>query len=66
MRVPASVFQLLRRSDRCISTTAALSGARKALTLDTMNPNVKGMEFAVRGPIVIRGGQIEKDLQKVG
>uniref|UniRef100_A0A0M3INT1 alanine transaminase n=1 Tax=Ascaris lumbricoides TaxID=6252 RepID=A0A0M3INT1_ASCLU len=64
MRVPATAFQLLRKSDRCLSTGATLAGAKKALTMETMNPNVKSMEFAVRGPIVIRGAQIEKDLEK--
>lgn len=37
----------------------------KVLTLDTMNPNVKRVEYAVRGPIVQRAMQIEKELRKV-
>lgn len=36
------------------------------LTLDNLNPQVKVMEYAVRGPLVIRAGEIEKELQKVG
>lgn len=36
----------------------------KVLTLDNMNPHVKVMEYAVRGPLVIRAGQIEDELQK--
>ncbi|XP_062859371.1 alanine aminotransferase 2-like isoform X2 [Trichomycterus rosablanca] len=36
--------------------------AKKVLTLDTMNPNVKKVEYAVRGPIVQRAAQIEKEL----
>ena len=40
------------------------SGGR-VLTIDNMNPNVKVMEYAVRGPLVIRAGQIEEELQKV-
>ncbi|RZC40255.1 hypothetical protein BDFB_011666 [Asbolus verrucosus] len=35
------------------------------LTLDNLNPNVKVMEYAVRGPLVIRAGEIEKELEKV-
>ena len=35
------------------------------LTVENMNPHVKGMEYAVRGPIVIRAGQIEEELQQV-
>ncbi|XP_044755931.1 alanine aminotransferase 1-like [Coccinella septempunctata] len=36
----------------------------KNLTLDTLNPCVKVMEYAVRGPLVIRAGEIEKELEK--
>lgn len=38
----------------------------KVLTLDTMNPNVKRVEYAVRGPIVLRAMQLEKELKEVG
>ncbi|XP_034017371.1 alanine aminotransferase 2-like [Thalassophryne amazonica] len=34
----------------------------RVLTLDTMNPNVKRVEYAVRGPIVQRAVQLEKEL----
>lgn len=37
----------------------------KVLTMDTMNPNVKKVEYAVRGPIVQRAAHIELELQKV-
>ena len=37
----------------------------KVLTVDTMNPNVKRVEYAVRGPIVQRAVQIEKELKEV-
>ncbi|XP_036375219.1 alanine aminotransferase 2-like isoform X2 [Megalops cyprinoides] len=36
----------------------------KVLTVDTMNPNVKKVEYAVRGPIVQRAVQIEKELKE--
>lgn len=36
----------------------------KILSLDTINPNVKTMEYAVRGPIVIRAVEIEKELSE--
>ncbi|KAL3276695.1 hypothetical protein HHI36_012065 [Cryptolaemus montrouzieri] len=36
----------------------------KNLTMDTLNPCVRVMEYAVRGPLVIRAGEIEKDLEK--
>lgn len=41
------------------------SSASQVLTLDSMNPNVIKMEYAVRGPLVIRAGEIEKELKKV-
>lgn len=36
----------------------------KCVTLETMNPNIKVMEYAVRGPLVIRASEIEKELQQ--
>ncbi|KAL5021155.1 hypothetical protein ScPMuIL_000310 [Solemya velum] len=36
----------------------------KVLSVDNMNPFVKEMEYAVRGPIVIRAGEIEQELAK--
>lgn len=35
----------------------------KVLTLDNMNPHVKEMQYAVRGPIVARAGAIEAELK---
>lgn len=37
----------------------------KTLTLDTLNPQVKAVEYAVRGPIVIKAGEIERYLEEV-
>uniref|UniRef100_A0A2C9K2Y1 alanine transaminase n=1 Tax=Biomphalaria glabrata TaxID=6526 RepID=A0A2C9K2Y1_BIOGL len=36
----------------------------KVLTIDNMNPHVKNIEYAVRGPIVIRAGELENELKK--
>lgn len=41
------------------------SSLGKVLTLDSMNPNVKRVEYAVRGPIVMRAMQLEKELKEV-
>lgn len=41
------------------------SHRERVLTADTMNPNVKKVEYAVRGPIVQRALQIEKELKAV-
>ncbi|KAG8144083.1 hypothetical protein E2320_001208 [Naja naja] len=37
----------------------------KILTLESMNPQVKAVEYAVRGPIMLKAGEIEKELRKV-
>lgn len=37
----------------------------RCLTIDNMNPCVKTMEYAVRGPLVIRASEVEKELQQV-
>ncbi|BFG02807.1 alanine aminotransferase 1 [Drosophila madeirensis] len=36
----------------------------KCLQLENINPNFITMEYAVRGPLVIRAGEIEKELEK--
>ncbi|KAK1891482.1 Alanine aminotransferase 2 [Dissostichus eleginoides] len=38
----------------------------KSLTMASLSPQVKAVEYAVRGPIVIRAGDIEKRLQQGG
>ncbi|XP_075527938.1 alanine aminotransferase 1 [Dermacentor variabilis] len=42
---------------------AASTMAGRTVTLDNMNPHLITMEYAVRGPIVIRAGEIEKELK---
>lgn len=37
----------------------------KVLTIDTMNPTVKKVEYAVRGPIVQRAVELERELSQV-
>ena len=48
---------------RQLSTTAKMSN--KLLTIDTLNPLVKEVEYAVRGPIVQLAAEIEKELDSV-
>lgn len=36
----------------------------KVLTMDTLNPYIKAMEYAVRGPIVTRAAEIEAELKQ--
>ena len=37
----------------------------KVLNTKSMNPNIKEMQYAVRGPIVLKAGQIENELERV-
>lgn len=39
--------------------------ATKCVNLDNLNPCIKEMEYAVRGPLVIRATEIEKELEQV-
>lgn len=51
----------LLRSVRSVVSTKR-NNAFSALSVDSMNPNVKNIYYAVRGPIVDRAVQIEADL----
>ena len=49
-----------------LSNSAAYSTmAEPVITIDNMNPDVKKLEYAVRGPLVIRATAIEKELAEV-
>lgn len=50
-----------------VSVAAMSSAAMKdrVITLENMNPHVKKMEYAVRGPLVIRATALEKELEAV-
>lgn len=41
------------------------SAAEKTLTEDNVYSNLRRMEYAVRGPLLLRALEIEKELQKV-
>lgn len=67
-RVLAGVAQRAELSDFAIYTSGprnSRSMASKAVTLDNINPNILKLEYAVRGPLVIRAAEIEKELEKV-
>lgn len=58
----------LKRFSTAEATVEAGDPARmreKTLTMATLNPQVKAVEYAVRGPIVIKAGDIERRLQQV-
>ncbi|XP_031721233.1 alanine aminotransferase 2-like isoform X1 [Anarrhichthys ocellatus] len=45
-------------------TENGVSPRAKVLTIDTMNPTVKKVEYAVRGPIVQRAMELERELSE--
>ena len=47
------------------SFSAATAMSSKLLTIDSLNPCVKNVEYAVRGPIVQLASKLEKELQQV-
>lgn len=50
----------------CRRTMATTSGKpKRTLTLESINPNIVKMEYAVRGPLVIRAGEIEQEIKQV-
>lgn len=57
---------------RALTTSAVVNSSsdkmpgqtNKCLQLDNINPNFITMEYAVRGPLVIRAGEIEKELKQ--
>lgn len=56
------------RSTSSLSTSNQIRGTatvstRKLLTLDNINQNVRRLEYAVRGPLVIRASQLERELK---
>lgn len=73
MRERTAVGKMLSRaSGRCLlhqgrryvyAAPLSTQTGQKVITLDNMNPQVKKMEYAVRGPLVIRATAIEKELE---
>jgi len=47
------------------ATRSMTSTSGRLLTMDTLNPTVKAMEYAIQGPIVVKAAEIEKELQQV-
>ena len=50
---------------RGMAASAAAGPCGKVLTEDNVFVNLRKMEYAVRGPLLIRALEIEKELQKV-
>jgi len=60
-----SPFLRLSVKSKNFSTGQNMSSNQKVLNIDNMNPNVRIMEYAVRGPLLIRATEIENELKKV-
>ena len=66
-----STYQVLRlkqfaeviMASRNISSGAATY--QKVLSLDSMNPHIKKVEYAVRGPIVVKAAKFKRELEQV-
>lgn len=54
-----------RGERKLMDNNCARKMSTKCITIDDMNPNIKVLEYAVRGPLVIRSTEIEKELKKV-
>ena len=55
-----SFRQRLLVSLKNLPCTSNMSSSATTVTMDNMNPCIKKMEYAVRGPLVIRATAIEK------
>lgn len=64
-RTLSSVSETRRGLPREKMTENGVSSKAKVLTIDTMNPTVKKVEYAVRGPIVQRAVELERELSQV-
>ncbi|XP_038616546.1 alanine aminotransferase 1 isoform X4 [Tachyglossus aculeatus] len=61
---PGSPSPLLSHRAKAAGRMAENGLREKILTLESMNPCVKRVEYAVRGPIVVRALELEKELQQ--
>ncbi|XP_067105296.1 alanine aminotransferase 2 [Osmerus mordax] len=63
---PVEQYGVKRFSTAEATVEARHSGKirEKTLTMETLNPQVKAVEYAVRGPIVIKARDIERGLQQ--
>ena len=41
-----------------------MKGNPKCLTMDNLNPAVKNVQYAVRGRVVIRANELEKEMKR--
>ncbi|XP_072169047.1 alanine aminotransferase 1-like [Diadema setosum] len=61
-RMAADTNRRILSTENCNGSGHTKRG--KVLSLETMNPHIRVMEYAVRGPIVQRATQLQKELEK--
>lgn len=59
-----TAVSVVKRTRTVEIARAMASVGGRCLTIDDINPHVKIMEYAVRGPLVIRASEIEKELEQ--
>lgn len=64
-RLAFSPFLKLSVESRNGFSTGQKMSIQRVLNIENMNPNVRVMEYAVRGPLLIRATEIENELKKV-
>ena len=53
------------KGDGPMSVSGSQRQYHRVLTMESLNPCIKHMQYAVRGPIVARAAEIEKELKNV-
>ncbi|XP_068566780.1 alanine aminotransferase 2 [Cebidichthys violaceus] len=62
--VPRSGSKRFSTAEASVKTGDKAGTREKSLTMATLNPQVKAVEYAVRGPIVTKAGDLERGLQQ--
>jgi len=69
MKLPShQLFRIKQFTEVIMASRNVSTGAlqyQKVLTLESMNPHIKKVEYAVRGPIVVKAGAIKRELEQV-
>uniref|UniRef100_A0A182VSP7 alanine transaminase n=1 Tax=Anopheles minimus TaxID=112268 RepID=A0A182VSP7_9DIPT len=61
---PAVESSINQQHNRTFLTMACVQQQQRCVSIENINPAIKTMEYAVRGPLVIRAGVIEKELEQ--
>ena len=56
--------KIFKQLINCLEKTKMIKGNPKCLTMDNLNPAVKNVQYAVRGRVVIRANELEKEMKQ--